>query len=314
MKQFRTVRCDMWDGDDWFAELEPDAKLVWIYTFTCGKSSPAGIYRIALRTIANETGISIERVRKIITAFQESGKLEYENGVIWPKTMRKHQIGDLNPKDNLVKKIANDLADLPQSGIVARYMEYYRESEPPSDPLPTPSEVPPVNRRQETGDKRQETGTTVDAPAPAAEFAAQFSAFANRIHLVASAYQVQEMADRLTTLRERNALDWWDMALKVAEDNNARKWAYVRATLDNCIAAGTPPGAPKPGGKSNGKSATSSAFSAYPRTEADDSYEANNTPERLAAAQIEWDRGQAELATRRSAALSNVQGQGMAGL
>jgi hypothetical protein len=162
MQQFRTVRCDMWRKDDWFAELAPDAKLVWIYTFTNDSTSPAGIYRIALRTVANDTGIPLPRVLEIIAEFQQAGKLEYEDGVIWPVTMRKHQVGELNPKDNLVKRIANDLADLPDSDIVARYKAHYSQSEPPTNPLARGSESPsdtlPVNRRQETGYKRQDTG------------------------------------------------------------------------------------------------------------------------------------------------------------
>ena len=113
MQQFRTVRCDMWRKDDWFADLAPDAKLVWIYTFTNDSTSPAGIYRIALRTIANDTGIPLERVRAIVAEFQAAGKLEYEDGIIWPITMRKHQIGELNPKDNLAKRVANDLLTYP---------------------------------------------------------------------------------------------------------------------------------------------------------------------------------------------------------
>jgi hypothetical protein len=159
MNQFRTVRCDMWRKDDWFSDLAPDAKLLWIYTFTNDSTSPAGIYRIALRTIANDTGISLARVQEIIAEFQQAGKLEYENGIIWPVTMRKHQCGEIKALDNLLKKINKDVAELPDTGIVARYKAYYSPLQPPTNALATPLQEAtnpvPVNRRQETGDKRE---------------------------------------------------------------------------------------------------------------------------------------------------------------
>lgn len=163
MNQYRTVRCDMWRKDDWFADLAIDAKLVWVYTFTNDNASPAGIYRIALRTIANDTGIPLARVQEIIAEFQQAKKLFYENGVIWPVTMRRHQIGNLNPKDNLAKRVALDLADLPDSDIVDRYKQYYSQSVAPAQPLDRELEDGdnslPVNRIQDTGYKIQERDT-----------------------------------------------------------------------------------------------------------------------------------------------------------
>jgi hypothetical protein len=162
-QQFRIVRCDMWRKDEWFTELEPDAKLVWIYTFTNEATSPAGIYRIALRTIANETGIAIERVREIIALFEANDKLYYEDGVIWPVTMRKHQCGELKPNDNLVKKIRSDLAELKPSPIVDRYMSFYGTLAESADPLPTPLEAPSKAVRL------TDTDTNTDHLAPAAQ-------------------------------------------------------------------------------------------------------------------------------------------------
>jgi hypothetical protein len=171
---FRTVSVDMWRKDDWFADLAPDAKLVWIYSFTNDSTSPAGIYRIALRTIANDTGIALERVKEIIAEFSTAGKLYYENGIIWPVTMRKHQIGELKSTDNLVKKIVKDLADLPDCPIVRRYEDHYRlsiaypegtaaEPKPLASPLQAPLEGDTEPLRdtrhltQDTGHKTQNT-------------------------------------------------------------------------------------------------------------------------------------------------------------
>lgn len=107
-------------------------------------------------------------------------------------------------------------------------------------------------RREEEKKTRREDEET----APAAEFAPQFAAFANQIHMIASPIQADEMTDRLKELQAHGVLEWWDAALKVAADNNARRWAYVRATLDGCLREGHAPGTPRTNGRNNGRSAT----------------------------------------------------------
>lgn len=48
----------------------------------------------------------------------------------------------------------------------------------------------------------------------------------------------QTMADELADYAGRVKVEWVVNAFKVAEAQNVRKWAYVRAILDSCIAAG----------------------------------------------------------------------------
>lgn len=55
-----------------------------------------------------------------------------------------------------------------------------------------------------------------------------------------------EMGDTFDELRERGLADWWALAVKVAVDNNARSWAYVRTVLRKALADNRPPGSPKP--------------------------------------------------------------------
>ena len=237
---FRTVGVDMWRKDDWFADLAPDAKLVWIYTFTNDSTSPAGIYRIALRAIANDTGIPLERVKEIIAEFSAAGKLYYENGVIWPVTMRKHQTGELKSTDNLVKKIAKDLAELPDCPLLERYREHYRLSiaypestdtlpEPHTSPLEGPSEGlanPSLDTRhltQDTGygtqDTDRETGegpppkSKPPKPAPAPDPTLKHPAvvlYRERTHITPDPEWRRRMADTVTDLPkwERVVEDW----------------------------------------------------------------------------------------------------------
>jgi DnaD/phage-associated family protein len=120
---------------------------------------------------------------------------------------------------------------------------------------------------REDSDKEAEkkTNDDDDAPAPVdAATAKAFTAFQNDIHLIASPIQAEEMTDVLDRLKARNALDWWHMAVKIACDNNARKWSYVKAVLENALRDGRAPGTHKP--RQNGHGAS------HPRADTRDGY------------------------------------------
>lgn len=147
----------------------------------------------------------------------------------------------------------------------------------------------PVNRESLIVNRESRSGTEDGATgADNASFHAELSAFSSRIHLIANPIQAQEMIDRLKDLRQAGVLGWWDMALKVAEDNNARRWSYIRAILDRCLREGKPPGAAKTTGGRNG---TEKHRADTGRKTIDDEYQQLNTPERIAALRAEWDDG-----------------------
>jgi hypothetical protein len=89
-------------------------------------------------------------------------------------------------------------------------------------------------------------------PAPAAQsppdgrYRDQFAYFSSTIGLIANAYQANEIILYLDQLADRDVLSWWDKAIQVACDNNARSWAYVRGILKACLSSGRPPGSPRP--------------------------------------------------------------------
>lgn len=68
-----------------------------------------------------------------------------------------------------------------------------------------------------------------------------FRAYESEIGIISTA-QVSEFTEILDELHSRGLLDWWNAALKVAVDNNARKWSYIRKVLKNSLAEGKPPG------------------------------------------------------------------------
>ena len=95
MADYRSVQTRMWREDEWFQELDVEARLFWIYLFTNPSASPAGIYRLPLRTMAFESGISYEAAQDLMNRFAADGKAQYEDGVVWVVNMRRLQFSTL---------------------------------------------------------------------------------------------------------------------------------------------------------------------------------------------------------------------------
>ena len=56
MADFRSIKTSMWREDEWYQELEIDARLFWIYLFSNPSATVAGIYKLPIRTMAFECG------------------------------------------------------------------------------------------------------------------------------------------------------------------------------------------------------------------------------------------------------------------
>lgn len=63
---------------------------------------------------------------------------------------------------------------------------------------------------------------------------------------------LDEMREFFDNLREKGLTDWWALAVKVAVDQNARSWAYMRSVLRTALESNRPPGSPKPQKGNNG--------------------------------------------------------------
>ncbi len=87
----------------------------------------------------------------------------------------------------------------------------------------------------------ENSNTNCNAPQQSAFVAAALRSYENVIGLVSGPVQAQEIGDMLAELEQRGVQAWWDTALQIAADQNARRWAYVRGTLNNCLRDGRPP-------------------------------------------------------------------------
>ena len=185
MADYRSVQTRMWREDDWFQELDVEARLFWIYLFTNPSASPAGIYRLPLRTMAFESGVSYETAQELMQRFASDGKAHYEDGVLWVVNMRRLQFPTLvdgSKEWQTAIRIQRDIDTIPdRCTLKARYLahsgypivnetmennkivkrvsiQYPSTEDTPSIPHASPMHTQPVNSNI-TVTKQNETST-----------------------------------------------------------------------------------------------------------------------------------------------------------
>lgn len=108
----RYISTSFWD-DAWIQDIQPAAKLLYMYLLTNPLTNIAGIYKITTKRIAFDTGLSADRIETYLAEFQEAKKI-YRSGEYiilpnWPK----HQQFESRKKIQL--GIAKIIEDLPVS-------------------------------------------------------------------------------------------------------------------------------------------------------------------------------------------------------
>lgn len=72
------------------ADIDPTEKLLFLYLLTCERSTLAGVYELPLKIMAVETGIDVFMVEKILSRFEDDGKVKYQDGWVAVKNFLKH--------------------------------------------------------------------------------------------------------------------------------------------------------------------------------------------------------------------------------
>lgn len=132
----RMVSSCFWT-DPWVVEeLEPTQKLLFLYLITNEHANIAGVYEIATKTMADETGLTCEQVKKSLGDFEFAGKARYvENWLILRNTL-KHQ---KNESEDVQKGIQRILESIPEP--IQQIVKAFRSTPSIDHPqtIPTPS-------------------------------------------------------------------------------------------------------------------------------------------------------------------------------
>ena len=121
MAIFRQIHTHIWKRE-WFLDLDPQEKLLFIYLFSNELAAIAGIYQIPLRVIAFETGLETGFIKRTLDKLQKMGKVMYGNGVLWVINLRKYN----ETKSPKLVACINGLVDaIPECEVKRKYLAYY---------------------------------------------------------------------------------------------------------------------------------------------------------------------------------------------
>lgn len=114
MSKQRVVKDEIWD-DEWFYDLDPSEKLVWLFLLTNPRTNITGVFKINTRWIANLTGFDKDVIKTILTRFVDDGKIVYEDDWIALINFHKH-LAYKNPSVALgIKRLGETLTGCPQA-------------------------------------------------------------------------------------------------------------------------------------------------------------------------------------------------------
>lgn len=109
MSKQRIVKDEIW-SDDWFYELDPTEKLVWMFLLTNERGNVAGIYKISTRWASNLVGLDRNVFEEILKRFETHGKILRNGDWIVLVNFSRHQSS--SPKIAAgIKRIVEDLPE-----------------------------------------------------------------------------------------------------------------------------------------------------------------------------------------------------------
>jgi len=114
MSKQRVIKDEMWD-DEWFYDLDPSEKLVWLFLLTNQRANIIGIYKVNTRWIANLTGFDKDVVSTILDRFIKEEKIIFEDDWLALVNFHKH-LAYKNPSIALgIRRLKESLTGCPQS-------------------------------------------------------------------------------------------------------------------------------------------------------------------------------------------------------
>jgi len=120
MANYRQIHTQIW-RDNWFLDLEPDEKLLFIYLFSNDSTNLAGIYEIHQRVIELETGLDKKRIEEILNRFEREGKVHYQDGIVWIVNMKKYHS---NAGEKVRRSIEIIVEGIPDCEVKRKYCIY----------------------------------------------------------------------------------------------------------------------------------------------------------------------------------------------
>lgn len=142
---FRTIDCGTW-SDPWFAELESDAKLLFLYLFTNPRTTPCGAFEITVRQITFDTGLASDRIGSLLGQLKDKVEWWPDLNVVWLRNFYRRQAANSNAETykKAAKKALEIMPGLVKIAVISEYPELkvpLKNIKHPTDTLEVPSGV-----------------------------------------------------------------------------------------------------------------------------------------------------------------------------
>lgn len=125
MAKQRYINTKFW-SDSFISELNPLDRYLFLYFLTNEHTNIAGIYELPLKTIAFETGIELDMLKKMFKRLV--GKILYVDGWVCIKNFQKHQSSD---SEKVKRGIEIEMAKIPKK--IKERIEYGYPIDTPSN-------------------------------------------------------------------------------------------------------------------------------------------------------------------------------------
>lgn len=110
MGRTEDIDSSMWATNDEFMDLSPNAKLLYLWSFTNPDCNMAGLYRVSERTMRQQTGLSASQLERALVELAERAFVVYDRPILWVRSRAKH----LRTKgDKMATSVARAVGELP---------------------------------------------------------------------------------------------------------------------------------------------------------------------------------------------------------
>jgi len=211
----RMIDSEIW-GHPKFEPLSPNAKLLYLYSWTNERCKAAGIYHITYRKIANETKLRADRIPALLHSLVGMKVVYFEDRqILWVKNFVKRQTK--SPK--FLIAVAKNLQELGDEGLVKEFLEY---NDTLSIPYPYTTNNVSIPYRYISGSG---SGTDTDKEEGVVK-GEIFKAYEQNIGILTPMIG-EKIKDALTIYPEQ----WIEEAIGIAVKQNARRWSYIEGIL-----------------------------------------------------------------------------------
>lgn len=154
MSYFRQIHTLIWKDED-FLEFSQAEKLLFIYFFSNESTTLSGLYKIPLRVVSFETGISLSVINKALEKFERLKKIYYRDGFVFVTKFQKYNRGG----DKVDISIRHEIENIPDCEIKRIYIAYYQPNIPYTYPIISKEE-----KRKEENSKEEPEKSTATTP------------------------------------------------------------------------------------------------------------------------------------------------------